>query len=79
MAKQKKFKKQPYRPVDADAAIKVRILHMNGASPEYVKNSTGVDYKMQDRLTSLNVMPGKEFLPAGYKHFLAARGISHTV
>ena len=79
MAKSKKYKKPPYRPVTADVAIKVRILYMNGASPAYIKLSTGVEYKMQKRLTSLNVMPGKEFVPAGYRFYLATRGISHTV
>lgn len=79
MPKNKKHKKAPYRPVTADAAIKVRILYMNGASPEYIKLSTGVEYGMQDRLTSLNVMPGKEFVPPGYRFYLASRGISHTV
>lgn len=77
--KSKRKHKQPYLDVPPATAIQVRILHMNGASPHFILKQTGVDYEMQDKLTSLRVMQGREFIPPGYKQFAAARGISHTV
>jgi hypothetical protein len=77
--KPNKKRKVPHLDVPAEVAVQVRILFMNGASPHFILRQTGVDYETQDKLTSLRVMSGKEFVPAGYKQFAAARGISHTV
>ena len=79
MPKRKKRARVPYLQVPADVAVRVRILYMNGAPPGYIELSTGVKPDMQDMLKSLRVMQGKEFLPPGYKFYLASRGISHTV